>query len=437
MIINSIIPSSGSGSSVDACAVGSAKQFQSGDKVLLNKSDMYSNDIETSPDIFTTGVHNSNVDTNYGRGYINSSYLQLRTLANTQQAVDGVNDGSKYSLYNHGGWNYIGWVDTSNFLGLGIKQQGTASGNEVNYISIYNKLNNSFTQLDSNRVRSGDWYSLKGFVKTIDRPLWFWDGMTLHTVLSDTRSCFYTKYNDKDYIVLMSSKNTATVYEFNRENITASASSDISFNNFSSLDPYTAFKALDEEGNYVLKDGKIWKVNKETTTWSFELIASETSKLSLQSYVETLPQSNTNDGLIFTYGSFTSYPRLYKFKDGVITELPSPFVEEEGFDRFVSCAINFQEGLVAAVYGSSQNANTKVVVKSYIEIPYQFIATNYYEGYFTQDTLTGFVKENKGVGNMGLPVLSVSTVTDPNAEPWSNVGKLYGFNVTVEKGVVL
>lgn len=419
------------GDLVDCAALGDAKQFQSGDKVLLNQPDMYSNDIETSPDIFTTGVHNSNVNTS--RGYINSSYLQLRTLSNSQ-AVNGVNDGSKYSLNNSSTWNYIGWVDTSNSIGLGIKQNGTSSGSEANYISIYNKLNNSFTQLDSNRFNSVEWYSLKGFVKSYINLLWFWDGMTLHTVLSGIYSCFYTKYNDKDYIVVMSNANTATVYEFNRENITASASSDISFNNFSSLSlsQYTAFKALDEEGNYVLKDGKILKVNKETTTWSFELIASETSKLSLQSYVETLPQSNTNDGLIFTYGTFTGYPSLYKFKDGVITELPSPFVEEEGFDCLASCAINFQEGLVAAVYASTQNSNTKVVVKSYIEIPYQFIATNYYEGYFTQDTLTGFVKENKGAGLMDTTVLSVSTALDPNADDWTNVGKLFGFNIITQ-----
>lgn len=53
---------------------------------------------------------------------------------------------------------------------------------------------------------------------------------------------------------------------------------------------------------------------------------------------------------------------------------------------------------------------------------------------WSTQTLTGFVKSNKGADEFGNTILKVSTVIDPNAEPWSDVGKLYGFNVNVEAG---
>lgn len=53
---------------------------------------------------------------------------------------------------------------------------------------------------------------------------------------------------------------------------------------------------------------------------------------------------------------------------------------------------------------------------------------------WSQQTLTGYVKSNEGQDEFGNTILKVNTVTDPNAEPWSDVGKLYGFNVSVEEG---
>lgn len=53
---------------------------------------------------------------------------------------------------------------------------------------------------------------------------------------------------------------------------------------------------------------------------------------------------------------------------------------------------------------------------------------------WSTQTLTGFVKENAGQDEFGNTILKVNTVLDPNEEPWSDVGKLYGFNVKVEAG---
>lgn len=53
---------------------------------------------------------------------------------------------------------------------------------------------------------------------------------------------------------------------------------------------------------------------------------------------------------------------------------------------------------------------------------------------WSAQTLTGFVKSNEGQDEFGNTILKVNTITDPNAEPWSDVGKLYGFNVSVEEG---
>lgn len=53
---------------------------------------------------------------------------------------------------------------------------------------------------------------------------------------------------------------------------------------------------------------------------------------------------------------------------------------------------------------------------------------------WSTQTLTGYVKSNEGQDEFGNTILKVNTVTDPNEEPWSDVGKLYGFNINVEAG---
>lgn len=64
----------------------------------------------------------------------------------------------------------------------------------------------------------------------------------------------------------------------------------------------------------------------------------------------------------------------------------------------------------------------------------QFTVSEISTNNWSTQTLTGYVKENAGQDEFGNTILKVNTVLDPNEEPWSDVGKLYGFNVLVEEG---
>ncbi len=64
----------------------------------------------------------------------------------------------------------------------------------------------------------------------------------------------------------------------------------------------------------------------------------------------------------------------------------------------------------------------------------EFVATDMASANWTQDTLTGFVKENKGQDAFGNNILDVITVRDPNKISWTEQGKMYGFNMVIEKG---
>lgn len=64
----------------------------------------------------------------------------------------------------------------------------------------------------------------------------------------------------------------------------------------------------------------------------------------------------------------------------------------------------------------------------------EFIVQEIASNNFTVDSITGFVKSNKGVDEFGNTILEVSTTLDPTQEPWSDVGKVFGFNVSVEEG---
>lgn len=49
-------------------------------------------------------------------------------------------------------------------------------------------------------------------------------------------------------------------------------------------------------------------------------------------------------------------------------------------------------------------------------------------------SLTGFVDSNLGIDDIGNIELSVKTALDPNEEPWSDIGRVFGFDVKVTKG---
>ncbi len=64
----------------------------------------------------------------------------------------------------------------------------------------------------------------------------------------------------------------------------------------------------------------------------------------------------------------------------------------------------------------------------------EFVATDMVSANWTQDTLTGFVKENKGQDAFGNNIVDVITVRDPDKTPWTEQGKMYGFEIVIEKG---
>lgn len=61
----------------------------------------------------------------------------------------------------------------------------------------------------------------------------------------------------------------------------------------------------------------------------------------------------------------------------------------------------------------------------------EYVITEVNVSYFNNETLTGFIKTILQDDVFGNKQAEVLTVLDKEKEPWSNVGKLYGFNMRV------
>ena len=147
-------------------------------------------------------------------------------------------------------------------------------------------------------------------------------------------------------------------------------------------------------------------------------------------------QHDDTDG--YTYIFMMDYSGknvLARFKNGSVESLQPPF-DSSSLERVCSASMNWYDRLFYC--GTTDNSTTSylhVNIKSNdVVAPYQFCSLPYSERYVVSETLTGYVKLNEGQDDFGNTILKVNTVTDPNAEPWTDVGKLYGFNVSVEEG---
>ena len=126
-----------------------------------------------------------------------------------------------------------------------------------------------------------------------------------------------------------------------------------------------------------------------------------------------------------------------------VERLPDVFTDVP--DTFTDCGgiqVNWDLGLIAVKvhYRDTSNAVDRcaIYVKKLDGMAgyYKYYAFPNQRQYYISNALTGFVTENEGTDMFNNTVLEVSTVEDPTAPPWTNIGKVFGMEITVNKGKV-
>lgn len=124
-----------------------------------------------------------------------------------------------------------------------------------------------------------------------------------------------------------------------------------------------------------------------------------------------------------------------RFKDGVIEELPPPF-DKDIVHTMSAAAMNWNDGLFmcSSLYPNASGSNplTVYVKSTDVIAPFEYCANSFADRYVVSDSITGFVSDKRNA--FDGTILTVDTVKDPRKEPWSDIGKLYGFDVKVTKG---
>lgn len=141
-------------------------------------------------------------------------------------------------------------------------------------------------------------------------------------------------------------------------------------------------------------------------------------------------QGNKLAHFIFTKATETleRLPDIFKDVDQSVTN----------YTRVCTYQVNWDYGFVS-ISLAPQEVNPKrlgVFVKKINDFAgvYKYYAVeNVKENYLPSKTITGFVKENEGANELGDVVLKVKTAEDPDYV-WTNIGVVFGMNVTVNEG---
>lgn len=148
-------------------------------------------------------------------------------------------------------------------------------------------------------------------------------------------------------------------------------------------------------------------------------------------------QIDPSNGYTYIYvADYYANQVFARFKDGVIEELPPPF-EKNIVHTMSAAAMNWNDGLFmcSSLYPnntSGSNPLTVYVKSTDVIAPFEYCANSFADRYVVSDSITGFVSNKRNA--FDGTILTVDTVKDPRKEPWSDIGKLYGFDVTVIKG---
>lgn len=215
-------------------------------------------------------------------------------------------------------------------------------------------------------------------------------------------------------------------------------------------------------GTYNSTTWALWRLVKSPTTWKFEALPEATAMLH-----EVVSNNNT---ISFSYniedwfnlcckdrGDYVEIITAPQYKNlsenptvighfildkasGNMTRLPDVLKwseVESSLQRVCGLQVNWEIGLVAICL-CNQTASSQGAIKyySYVRkldsVPkiYKYYGyPNTKANYYT-DAITGFVRANKGVNEIGDTVLTVETIEDPDIS-WDNRGILYGMEITI------
>ena len=463
MIFNTVI--SGGGSIVEAKAIGSTVNFTEGDKVLLTPttdmfdSTMYSYKYDlagTSTSNYTMSGHEggscgSQLCYSYTK---NHAIVSGRTTwdkdtasiswSSDKETVTGShqNDytGLMYTCYNNPNFQPASMIDGVSYGTLYGRNIGVVSSGA--YTPLYNTFNNAnclgITSIDRFvKCYTGTGNAYKDLIRINE------DMTVSYYNVGDARNFMASKYNGVWYIVGNNVYDLSSTQVFTISGRTGNG----------------VYYFFDDNGDYFLEFNsylRFKKITKGPSAWTeSELTSCSEAINSCLRDPTTTPSWSAKDfgdrvemfivGDLFGYyangvGNKVAHLIFDKTTE-TFTRLPDVFMEiPDGYTRAGHLQVNWKEGLISVEVSyrisNSDGDHFGIFIKKFNDLAniYKYNAYKNSKGYYYKDTITGFVKENKGVNELGDNVLSVETTEDPNGAPWAGEGVVFGMGVTVKEG---
>lgn len=437
------VPSEG-GEVVESIALGTATNAQVGDKVLLNPAIALQDPVELE--------------------YTKTANSNWKAFANTRNAPNlGVFSSTKgyAEMLIDGGLNLnktFTWDSEQN------KYIDTAGPGEQNWHVVWGTPKKmyyttcitryGFTAGDTGTVGEDLSFNAVGTLPTINRGvLSSFITYKNYCAYSNAQYCFrisetsvernniinatcngIIEYNEKVYFTFDVGNTYWDLRSFD-------GSSDLTIRGSDNIKSNT-ITCLDSNSNYIIAGPygtpAQFKIFKQlSTSNASKLMVEEDTELTARLPINTEAQTDCNfyvipiqDGQDFAdifirYGS-----RLFYCKWDGITLTNYGLITDRG-EQF---SFNPVERILFTNRATAENTSDYQVFSFQGVMNKPFTAMDMTSRNWSQQTLTGFVKENAGQDEFGNTILKVNTTTDPNAEPWSDIGKLYGFNISVEEG---
>lgn len=456
------IPSGSGGTEVDACALRGAQSYIEGDKALLLPSDLFTK----STAILTQD------ETEYWRDIGYELGMSVGGFCTTQEFdVDGrwgehyythvtaKNDLEKFNV------NIVNGTGSSRTTiyhrdNLNVAVKGANIGY---YKDGYFKT--AYTLSSNHEFNIGYDYYNSGLLLTGSHygpdELLYCDGETVTRLMfgeskASLNAPLYAKWNGQEYLCFCTSN--VGVYSFDRATKTISTTKSYDLTGSFLRYSYDYYYPVDNEGDCFLfsnnddvpsgglkyikwanvtKSSEGWTVSEDVAKsdllWSCvdgKIRAIFTRDFGDVVKIAIIGSKITADkgAGYFEYDKTTK--TLTRLKD--LLSLPD-------LPLYTNCCnVNFEDG-IAVIFGSFYENGVYSRRKVYVTmipkiLPYKYVAVPPDKGYYENYALTGYTTENLGVDSLGNTALKVVTAEDPNAEPWTDIGKLFGFNVTVTPG---
>lgn len=466
--INSIPTGGGGGSTVDVKAVGVTTSYVEDDKVILIPTD---NLYDTTVYSYDTTVSHSS-STRYTYKPLNGcilDYSKALGIFGTRSITSGyiqlLWSSDKASVT--GSWTPTGATVTyispeyksGNHWAVRADAGYEHVSESTNDIGTY--LDGVFTTIVSNPVKSSsDVIFLGDFCASQGRVYNLKAGTTFYKTGQDTPYQFPVKYNNNWYVAVCG-RYEQGIYAFNDSSTRVYPFTGWDYYSNSNYDKHMQF--VDDNVDYILacpNTTNMWefyKIDKNNTSWTATNLTDVTAELTR--CFNTFGSSNTRDDAIINCKDFGEYVemfvsglywgynesgggnkvghyRFYKATD-TLEKLPDVFMDIDGYNYAGPLSVNWELGLISIGLTNYQSSTAKydLYVKKFDEISkvYPYYAYENLKDYYYSDSITGFVKSNKGVDALGNTILEVECTEDPN-HSWNPPQVIIGMEVTVNEG---